>query len=261
MRASGIQLPRFGRRWLPMLFMALMGNVLPFQLVAWAQQYIASSLAGVLMAMMPLFVLTLAHFFVPGSRLTPLRVAGFGMGFVGVIFVIGPDALREGGGGFALWGALAALAAALAYAINTIYARRLGAVEPVSLSAGILIIGSLLTLPGAIIDVPELATPTAGALLAVLFLGALCTGVATLMYFRLVQGPGPAFLSFVNYLVPAWAVIAGALFLDEALSSWAYAGLALILSGIALSEAGPAIKGRFRRLGRTAAQRIAREQS
>ena len=76
-----------------------------------------------------------------------------------------------------------------------------------------------------------------------------------------VQGPGPAFLSFVNYLVPAWAVIAGALFLDEALSSWAYAGLALILSGIALSEAGPAIKGRFRRLGRTAAQRIAREQS
>lgn len=241
MRAIGIRLPEPGRGWIPMITMAILGNVLPFQLVAWAQQHIASSLAGVLMAVMPLFVLTLAHFFIPGARLTPIRVAGFVMGFVGVVFVIGPDALSEGGSNLALWGAIAALAAALSYSVSTIYARRIGAVEPVSLSAGMLIIGSLLTLPAAALSVPTLSTPTFGAVLAVLVLGVLCTGIATLMYFRLVQGPGPAFLSFVNYLVPAWAVIAGAVFLDESLSSWAYAGLGLILSGIGLSEAGPGI--------------------
>ena len=261
MRACGIRLPEPGRRWLPMLVMAILGNVLPFQLIAWAQQHIASSLAGVLMAVMPLFVLTLAHFLVPGARLTPLRVAGFAMGFAGVVFVIGPDALQEGGSHFVLWGALAALAAALSYSVSTIYARRLGAVEPVSLSAGMLLIGSLLALPVATFDAPDFAMPTLGALVAVLVLGALCTGIATLMYFRLVQGPGPTFLSFVNYLVPAWAVVAGALFLDEALSSWAYAGLALILSGIALSEAGPGVSRLRRRLDRVAAQQVARERA
>lgn len=261
MRASGIRLPEPGRRWLPMLVMAILGNVLPFQLIAWAQQHIPSSLAGVLMAMMPLFVLTLAHFFVPGARLTPLRVAGFALGFAGVVLVIGPDALREGGGSFVLWGALAALGAALSYSVSSIYARRLGAVEPVSLSAGMLLIGSLLTVPVAALDAPAFVTPTLGAVLAVLFLGALCTGIATLLYFRLIQGPGPTFLSFVNYLVPAWAVLAGALFLDEALSTWAYAGLALILSGIAMSEAGPGVTRLRRRLGYVGTQRVARERA
>ena len=261
MHASGIRLPEPGRRWLPMLVMAILGNVLPFQLIAWAQQHIPSSLAGVLMAMMPLFVLTLAHFFVPGARLTPLRVAGFALGFAGVVLVIGPDALREGGGSFVLWGALAALGAALSYSVSSIYARRLGAVEPVSLSAGMLLIGSLLTVPVAALDAPAFVTPTLGAVLAVLFLGALCTGIATLLYFRLIQGPGPTFLSFVNYLVPAWAVLAGALFLDEALSTWAYAGLALILSGIAMSEAGPGVTRLRRRLGYVGAQRVARERA
>ena len=260
MRACGIRLPSEGRRWLPMLVMAILGNVLPFQLVAWAQLHIASSMAGVLMAMMPLFVLTLAHFLVPGARLTPLRVAGFAMGFIGVTCVIGPDALRGLGGNMVLWGALAALAAAFSYSISTIYARRLGAVEPVSLSAGMLVIGSLLMLPPALIDAPSLVMPTLAAGASVAVLGVLCTGMATVLYFRLVQGPGPTFLSFVNYLVPAWAVLAGALILDESLSAWAYAGLALILSGIAISEAGPLFT-RLRRRGWTLPRRIAGERA
>ena len=70
----------------------------------------------------------------------------------------------------------------------------------------------------------------------------------------------PTFLSFVNYLVPAWAVVAGALFLDEALSSWAYAGLALILCGIALSEAGTGISRLRRRLSRQTPEQLARER-
>lgn len=81
--------------------------------------------------------------------------------------------------------------------------------------------------------------------------------------FKLVRGPGPTFISFVNYLVPGWAAVAGALFLDESLSYWAYLGLALILLGIACSEFAPrmmdAIRAGLRR--RRIAARLARQDA
>ncbi len=238
LKLAGQSLPRPGRSWLPMVVLAVFGNVLPFHLVAWGQQHIESSLAGVLMAVMPLFVLTLAHFFVPGARLTPARVAGFAIGFTGVVFVIGPNFVQGLDGNLALWGALAVLGAALSYSVSTIYARSLGAGDPVRRSAGMLIVASLLSLPAAVPGVSSVEAPGIAAIAAVAILGLLATGFATLLYFRLVQGPGPTFLSFVNYLVPAWAVIAGAVFLDESLTAAAYLGLGLILLGIAVSELG-----------------------
>lgn len=241
LRLTGNSLPAPGRAWLPMLVLALFGNVVPFHLVAWAQQHIDSSLAGVLMAVMPLFVLTLAHFLVPGARLTLFRAAGFVVGFTGVVCIIGPDFERGLDGNLALWGAIAALGAALSYSISAIYARRLGAGDPVRRSAGMLIVASMLSLPAAAFDMPAITTPSIGAIVALLVLGLLTTGFATLLYFRLVQGPGPTFLSLVNYLVPAWAVVAGVLFLDESLSRSLFVGLVLILSGIALSEIGPRV--------------------
>ncbi len=246
MRANGIRLPPVGRGWIPLLVMAILGNVLPFQLIAWAQQHIDSSLAGILMAVMPLFVLTLAHFLLPGSRLTPYRVVGFVVGFAGVVTIIGPEALRGLDDNSTLWGAIAVLGAALSYSLNSIYARRLGATDPVQLSAGMLVAASLLSLPGAAVDIPTMVSPSVAATASLAVLGLLSTGVATLLYFRLVQGPGPTFLSFVNYLVPPCAVLAGALFLNETVSSSVYAGMSLILSGIALSELGARFNGLFR---------------
>lgn len=238
LRVSGKTLPHPGRAWLPMFVMAVFANVLPFHLIAWAQQHIDSSLAGILMAVMPLFVLTLAHFFVPGARLTPFRVAGFVIGFAGVVVVIGPDYVRGLDGNMAFWGAVAALGAALSYSVSTVYARRLGPGDPVRRAAGMLIVASVLSAPAALLDVSLVASPGIGSVVALGVLGLLATGLATLLYFRLVQGPGPTFISLVNYLLPAWAVIAGAVFLDESLSSSLYAGLFLILAGIGISELG-----------------------
>lgn len=239
MRVRGLRLPRTSAEWLPMIILAVFANVLPFQLIAWAQQYIESSLAGVLMAVMPLFVLTLAHFYIPGARLTRYRVTGFIIGFTGVVCVIGPEVLGGLADNRALWGTLATLAAAFSYSVSSVYARRVDVAEPLQLSVGMLLAASLFTLPLASFDVASTAAPTPAAIFALAFLGLLSTGVATLVYFRLVRGPGPTFISFVNYLVPAWAVIAGALFLDESLSYWAHLGLALILLGIAISEFAP----------------------
>lgn len=240
LKLTGDALPGLGRAWWPMVILALFGNVLPFHLIAWSQQHIDSSLAGILMAAMPLFVLTLAHFFIPGARLTPYRAAGFLIGFAGVVVIIGPDLVGGLDNNLALAGAFAALGAALSYSISTIYARRLGAGDPLRRSAGMLIVASLISLPAAAVDLPT-TTLTPGAAIALAVLGLLTTGFATLLYFRLVQGPGPTFLSLVNYLIPAWAVIAGAVFLDESLPPAVTIGLILILCGIAVSEIGPRV--------------------
>ena len=239
LRLTGEPLPHLGRAWWPMVVLALFGNVFPFHLIVWAQQQLDSSMVGVLMAVMPLFVLTLAHFLVPGARLTPFRLAGFVAGFAGVFVIIGPDLSGQREGNLALWGAIATLGAALSYSISTIYARRLGAGDPVRRSAAMLIVASALSLPAAVVDLPTEALPDVTAAIAVLLLGVFATGAATLLYFRVVQGPGPTFLSLVNYLVPAWAVVAGALLLGETISSATLAGLTLILLGVALSEFGP----------------------
>ncbi len=238
MWGKGIELPTRAGAWVPMIVLAILGNVLPFRLIAWAQNHIDSSLAGILMSVMPLFVLTLAHFFLPGSRLTPSRVAGFTLGLAGLVLIIGPDALGGLRDNMALWGAVAVLGAAFSYSVSSIYARRLGATDAVQLSGGMLLAACLISIPGAAADLLVVATPGIAALLSLAVLGLLSTGLATLLYFRLVQGPGPAFLSIVNYLVPVVAVLAGALLLGESVSSSVFAGMVLILSGIALSELG-----------------------
>lgn len=236
--AKGVRLPRRAADWLPMIVMAVLGSLIPFHLVAWAQQHITSSMAAVLMAVMPLYVLTLAHFFVPGSRLTATKCVGFAVGFVGVVLVIGPESIAAADTSAAIAGAVAVLAASLSYAVNSIYARRLGAGDPVQLSAGLLIVASFVSVPVALGGEVTVATPGFAATASVLILGLFSTGFATLLYFRIIQGPGPTFLSLVNYLVPGWALVIGALILNETIAPLAYAGMALILGGIGVSEFG-----------------------
>ena len=236
------KLPPIGREWLPLAVLAIVGNVLPFHLVAWAQQHIDSSMAGILLAVVPLLVLTIAHFLVPGGRLTRWRIVGFVLGFAGVVIIIGPDAIGGIMSPTAVWGAIATLGAALCYAASTIYTRRLGPGDPVRRSAGVLIVSSMLAMPAALVAVPDVVMPGVLAVFAVGALGMIATGFATILCFRLIQGPGPAFLSLVNYMVPAWAVLAGIVLLGESVSHTVMYGLALILLGIACSEFGARIR-------------------
>jgi drug/metabolite transporter (DMT)-like permease len=179
MRLTEQNLPPPGRAWLPMLALAVFGNVLPFHLIAWAQQHIDSSLAAILMAVMPLYVMTLAHFFVPGEKLTPYRVAGFVVGFTGVTVVIGAEFSPGLVGNLPLLGAIAALGAALSYSISAIYARRLGAGNPLKRSAGMLVASSVLSAPAALIDLPMITPPSVASVVALIALGLLTTGAAT----------------------------------------------------------------------------------
>lgn len=237
MRVSGGKLPRTLAAWRPVLLMAVLGVILPFQLTAWGQLHLESGTTAVLMAIMPLFVLGLAHVYLPGERITATRAIGLVFGLAGVLCIVGP--VDFSGGGARLIGMLAVLGAALSYSINSVYARTVDTGNPTTLSASVMLVAGVLTLPAAAADTGALTLPVGGAAIAaVLFLGLFCTGLASVLYFRLIQGPGPGFVSLVNYLIPAWAVVAGMLFLDEAINPGLTWGMALILFGVSISEFG-----------------------
>ena len=232
--------PRRAGLWGWFAAMAVVGNALPFYLISWGQQVVPSGLTGILMAVMPLAVLPLAHVFVPGERMTPLRVAGFLLGFAGIVLLLGPEALAQlGGRGAALLPQLAILAGAVCYAVNLIIARRAPHGDPITTAAGVLLISALLASAGWVLNgAPLPGAPRAGPTVGLVALGLLSTGLATVIYFRVVSRAGPGFLSLINYLIPVYAVVIGALFLGEALPGRAIVALAVILLGVVVSQRG-----------------------
>ena len=232
------------RAWLFFLAMALVGNALPFFLIAWGQRDIPSGLTGILMAVMPLITLLLAHFLVAGERLTPRRLAGFALGFLGVLVLTGPEARAALVGREASFVAqLAVLGAAVCYGVAAIIARRGPVLHPVVTAGAVLSIAGIVV--GAFLLVAGLREGESAAAhssigfapaSALLALGALSTALATVVYFSLVARAGPTFLSLINYLIPVWAVVLGALALGERLPTRAFAALGLILAGVVLAR-------------------------
>jgi len=229
--------PDAGRIWLFALAMALFSNAVPFTLLGWGQQVVASGFAGVCMSAVPLLILPLAHIFVPGEHLTWRRLAGFVLGTGGVVVLIGPDAFASTGKDFELLAKLACVAAAGCYATGTIFTRLCPDVDRVSLSAAVLLLASVILLPVALIveGLPEDLDMI--GVIAVVYLGILPTGVAQIVLVQVNREAGPSFFGLVNYMVPVWSVIFGALILSEPVPPSLLSGLALILFGVALSQA------------------------
>jgi drug/metabolite transporter (DMT)-like permease len=227
-----------GREWWPRLtLLSLTGNIIPFSLIAWAEQSVPSAEVGILMALMPIATLLLAHWLLDHEPLTWRRFAGVVVGFAGVGLLVGDDLLSAGASG--QWpGQIAALLATISYAFNGVYAKRLPAQEPVALSVGTLAIGSILLAVPALWA--QLAGPgldvMPGAASAIVMLGVMATGVATWCYFVVVTERGPGFLSTINYLIPAVAFTAGTLFLAEPWGWEHLIALALILVGVGLIQ-------------------------
>ena len=236
--AKGVRLPPFGPVWIAYTVLGIVGNALPFFLITWGQQAIDSALAGILMAAMPLATLVLAHFFVHGERMTAGRAAGFVLGFLGIIVLMGPAAMRSmGGSALQVISQLSVLCGALCYSANSVMARLLVRSDFLVASAGTLLVSAVIVLPLALAtDKPWTLQPANSSLAAILWLGLGPTALATILYFRLISSAGPTFMSLVNYLSPAVAVFLGVTLLGEQPGVNAYTGLALILSGIAFSQ-------------------------
>jgi drug/metabolite transporter (DMT)-like permease len=238
--ARGMRLPWGGRFWLFSLLIATTGTCVPYWLISFGQQRVDSGLAGILMGIMSLSTMVLAHFFVAGERLNLLTVVGFVIGFLGLAVLIGPAALLElEGQGGALFYELAILGGALFYAVNAVVARHRPPADPQVAAAGMMVAGSLIMLPLGMPQAPaELLAAPSAQLWALATLTLVQTAVATVVFLRLVAIAGPSFVSFINYLIPVWAVLMGVTFLGEQPGLGALVALALILSGIGLSEVG-----------------------
>ena len=237
LRAAGVELPRIPAAWLPMGVTAVFGVIVPFFLTLTAQAHLDSAVTATLMAIMPLMVVSLAHVFVPGERLTLAKILGFASGFIGVALIVAPGA--TGSSSLPLGATLAVLGAALSYSATSVYARLHSSALPAAMAAGMLLIAAIIAVPAAAIESTGLpAEPGLAAIAAVVLLGIFATGIASVLYFQVVAGPGPSFLSLANYLVPAWGVLLGVVVLGERLSGRVFAGLAAILFGIAISEFG-----------------------
>ena len=243
-----LPLPTDKLSWFAFFLMGLIGNLLPFFLIAWGQKSITSGMAGVIMAIMPLATMILAHYFVVGENLNRFKLLGFSVGICGIILLLGPVL---GGERHEVLGALSVLIAACCYALNTVLARILPSFTPLVTGAGVLIAGSIMSLPIWAFQSGFLTTlfstdPTANhfalsnvsisSLIAVIWLGIGPTGIATIIYFQVIQRAGPTFLSTINYLIPAVAFFSGALFLDEPVTSQSLLALGVVLAGIALTR-------------------------
>jgi drug/metabolite transporter (DMT)-like permease len=234
LRLLGQRMPMQASVWAAFFGMGLLNNVLPFVLIVWGQHRIASGLASILNATTPLFTVLVAHLLTPDEKLTPLKTAGVGVGFVGAAVMIGPDAL--GGLGNGVLAQLACLAAALSYAFAGIFGRhfkRMG-VAPLATAAGQVSASTILLLPiMLLVDHPwTLAAPHAATWGAVLGVGLLSTALAYVLYFRILAAAGATSLLLVTFLIPVVAVLLGALVLGELLLHRHFLGMALIGLGL-----------------------------
>ncbi len=213
----------------PLAVLGALNNAVPFWLLGYAETHLDSGLAGVFMAAAPIATVALASRIDPSQRVTGLRLVGIGIGIVGVALLVGA---QRGGD---LLGALAAVGTATCYAISALYAgRTIRHLPPLQISVGQLAVAAVIMAPFGLAQLPA-EPPPAGTIAAVVALGALGTGLAYLLYFRLIASAGASRAILVTYLVPAFALVYGAVFLDEPVTAVALAGLALILCGTALA--------------------------
>ncbi len=225
--------------WGAAIGMGLFSNALPFFLLSWAQHHVASGFAGVSMAAGPLITLILAHGLIAGERITLRRLIGILIGFVGVAVLIGPSALEAKGGELENLARITCVVAAGCYSIGSIIARLCPDVDRRAFSAAVLIAGSVMILPLALWSegLPQAVPPTR-AIAALVFLGLIPTALAQIILVVIIRNAGPTFLSLVNYQVPIWSVVLGAVFLNEALPASLIWAMALILLGVAISQFG-----------------------
>jgi drug/metabolite transporter (DMT)-like permease len=233
------RLPREPRVWLHLTVAAVLLNSLPFSLFAYSEQTIPSMLAGICNAATPLFSMLVSVVALSEDRPSRQRFAGVGLGFIGVLTVLGA---WQGFSGQDPKGTVMALTAAFSYAIGWAYVRRTLAGSGgsnLAMSAGQLSLGALqlLLVTPFFTSIPD--SYPAKSVLSVLALGALGTGVAFLIQYGLVAEKGPTIGSMVTYLIPIVATAAGVLLLGESLSWNEPVGAAVILTGAALTQRRP----------------------
>lgn len=221
--------------WPRVFAMGAVNSALPFWLYSFASLSITAGLASVFNAATPLFGAVIAWIWLkdkPGAS----RWLGIAIGFAGVTYLAWDKASFKPGADSAGWAVLACVVATVLYGFGASFAKRyLQGLAPLTVATGSQIGASLVLLVPACLAWPT-TPPSAKSWLAVVLLGALCTGIAYILYFRLIRHIGASKATTVTFLIPLFAVLWGGLFLGESVSAVMALGCAVILVGTALAS-------------------------
>ncbi|MED5571389.1 MAG: EamA family transporter [SAR324 cluster bacterium] len=234
-RVRKTPLPRGIQNWIKIGWMALFGTLIPFFLVPWGQLQIDSSLAAILMAVNPLFALTLGHFFSDHESFTLRQLLAMLVGFSGILLVFGENAISSINGN--IWAQLAVIGAGFCYTISGVIVSRVRGASADSVSASIFICSSVIVFPlWMILEQPWSLHFETESLLALTHLGLVSTGMAFLMRYYIILRAGAVFLSYVAFIIPMFGILFGILFLGETISVNTMGAVVLILSGVYLGR-------------------------
>lgn len=223
--------------WKHVTIAGFFAHALPFALINWGEQYIDSSVASILNGMTPLCTVLIANFAIDDERMTPEKILGTVLGFVGLFVLVSPN-LVSGVNASAL-GILAVAIAALSYGIALVYSRiHLMNEKPLYAPSSQLLISSVYLIPFALmVEGPVIWTTLSwNAIGSLIILGTLGTALAFVIYYKILASASASYLSLVTYLMPIYGVVLGFLFLDEVLAIEAIIGACLIIIGIMIAN-------------------------
>lgn len=219
--------------WRPCVVLGVINGAVPMALVAWGETHIDSSVAGIAQSTVPLFTFVLAAKFLPHEAVGLVRLAGVALGFLGVALLAG---FPSESGWWAVAGTLAVVLSSLSYASGGVYGQlQVRDIPGPVLATGNMLAAAVVLLPLALVD-PPTAMPGTTALAGLVGLILIPTFAGQLLLFRVLRLHGSRKLSIVTYLMPAFAIVYGALLLDEPLTAAMLAGFALIAVGAALAS-------------------------
>ena len=225
------RLPKLRRRWRQFVLLGAVNVAIPFSLISTAEINLTASLAAILNSTTVMFTAVVAAVWM-GDALTARKLVGVALGIVGVTVLVGWDPIAMNWAVALSVGAM--LAASLAYALGSVYAKRTFADSPPrAIASGQLTAAAMLMLPLAAVSAPE-QSPSTIVVLSVLGLALPSTAVAYMLYFRLIANVGPTSTSTVTLLVPLFGLLFGVVLLDEPVGVGTLAGLVLILSSVTL---------------------------
>ena len=231
-RWRGLSLPKDATTWRRFLFQACLNSVIPFTLIAWAQQTTDAALATILNSTSPIFAFLLTVLVTRHEAVTGRKLFGIGAGIAGICLIVGVQAL--GGLGQELWAQLAIVAATICYAGAAIFGKQFKGLDPIMPAAGSMICGAAVLIPVSLVtEQPWTLAPSLDSILALLGLSVFSTALAFVIYFRLVQTLGSVGTTAQAYLRVPIGVAIGVLILGESLTSTAWIGLVCVIAGVA----------------------------
>ena len=233
----GISFPRNRFDWTLLIVMSLLNTVVPFFLLSWAGLHISSGVMALIMGIGPLLSLVVSHISTHDDRFSMSKLSGMLIGFSGLVLIVGGDAL--GGVTAHLLGDLAVVGAISCYAVASAMVRKVRATAKEAMATVNMLISAAVLVPIVlIVETPPLTSLSPGAMVSILYLGVVTTGIGYLLRFHLVLTVGQTYMSMASYIMPVVGVGLGVIFLAEPLSANIVAALCLVLAGFAVARLG-----------------------